>query len=64
MDEVDKGAIECVKMEIGGARNTEVLKNKDSLLQISLMRDQPILRCGKKYAILDGQATAYSYEEK
>jgi hypothetical protein len=64
MDEVEKVAIECVEIGTGGARNTEVLKNKDSLLQISFMRDQPILRCGKMYAVLDGQATAYIYEEK
>jgi len=64
MDEVDKEAIECVKIETDGARNTEVLKDKDSLLQISRMRDQPILKCGKQYAVVDGAGTAYIYEDK
>ena len=54
MDEVDKEAIECVEMQTGGARNIEILKNKDSLLQISMMRNQPILKCGKQYAVVDG----------
>ena len=64
LDEVDKDAIECVEIQTGGARNVEVLKNKDSLLQISSMRVQPILKCGKKYAVIDGAGTAYVYEEK
>jgi len=64
MDKVDEDAIECVKIETDGARNTEVLKNKDSLLQIRMMRDQPILKCGKKYAVIDGAGTAYIYEER
>jgi len=64
MNEIDKEAIECVKIETDGARNTEVLKDKDSLLQISRMRDQPILKCGKTYAVIDGAGTAYIYEEK
>jgi pyruvate/2-oxoacid:ferredoxin oxidoreductase alpha subunit len=42
----------------------QVLKDKDSLLRISMMRDQPILKCGKNYAVLDGEAIAYIYEEK
>jgi hypothetical protein len=64
MDKVDEDAIECVEIQTEGARNTEVLKHKDSLLRIRIMRDQPILKCGKKYAVLDGQATAYIYEDK
>jgi hypothetical protein len=64
LDEVDKDAIECIKIETAGARNVELLKNKDSLLQISRMRDQPILKCGKTYAVVDGAGTAYIYEEK
>lgn len=65
MNEVDKVAIECVKLQTEGSRNTEqVLRNKDSLLRISMMRDQPILKFGKKYAVLDGEAIAYVYEEK
>ena len=65
MDEVDKVAIECVKLQTGGPHNTEqVLKNRDSLLRISMMRDQPILKCGKKYVVLDGEATVYVYEDK
>ena len=64
MDEVDKEATECVAIQTAGARNIEVLRNKDSLLQISRMRDQPILKCGKKYAVVDGPGTAYIYEDK
>jgi len=64
MDEVDKEAIECVEMQTGGARNIEILKNKDSVLQISRMRNQPILKCGKQYAVVDGAGTAYIYEDK
>jgi hypothetical protein len=64
MDEVDKEAIECVEMQTGGARNIEVLKNKDSVLQISRMRNQPILKCGKQYAVVNGAGTAYIYEDK
>jgi hypothetical protein len=63
MVSVDEDAIECVEIT-NGARNDVHLKNKDSLLRISMMKDQPILRCGKKYAVLDGQATAYIYEEE
>lgn len=63
MTSVDEDAIECVKIA-DGTRNDVFLKNKDSLLRISMMRDQPILKCGKKYAVLDGAATAYIYEEK
>jgi hypothetical protein len=61
---VDKEAIECVEIQTGGTRDTEVLKNKDSLLQISRMRDQPILKCGKQYAVVDGTGTAYIYKEE
>jgi hypothetical protein len=64
MDKVDEDAIECVEIQTEGARNTEILKRKDSLLRIRIMRDQPILKCGKKYAVLDGEATAYVDEEK
>jgi hypothetical protein len=65
MDKVDKVAIECVKLQTNGSRNTEqVLKNKDSLLRISMIRDQPILKCGQKYAVLDGEATVYVYEDR
>jgi hypothetical protein len=65
MDEVDKVAIECVKLETQGSRNTEqVLKSKDSLLRISMIRSQPILKCEKKYAVLDGEATVYIYDDK
>jgi hypothetical protein len=28
------------------------------------MRDQPILKCGKQYAVIDGAGTAYIYEHK
>jgi hypothetical protein len=61
---VDSQAIDCVKLETGGTRDTEVLKNKESLLLISAMRQQPILRCGKRYAVIDGAGTAYIYEDK
>jgi hypothetical protein len=64
MVSVDDEAIECVKMETDGMRNYEILRDKDSLLQISSMRLQPILKCGKKYVVLDGAATAFVYEEK
>jgi hypothetical protein len=65
MDEVDKVAIDCVKLETQGSRNTEqVVKDKDSLLRISMIRNQPILKCGKKYAVLDGEATVYLYENR
>jgi hypothetical protein len=60
---VDEDAIECVQI-INGARNDVRLKNKDSLLQIRTMRDQPILKCGKTYVVIDGTGTAYIYEEK
>jgi hypothetical protein len=63
MVSVDEDAIECVEI-INGARNDVRLKNKDSLLRIGMLRDQPILKCGKKYTVLDGAATAYIYEEK
>lgn len=62
MDEVDKVAIECLKIETG-TRNIEVLKSKHSLLQIS-RELRPILKCGKMYVVLDGPTTAYVYEEK
>jgi hypothetical protein len=61
---VDKEAIECIEIQTAGARMVEVLKNKDSLLRISMMRDQPILKCGKQYAVIDGAGTAYIYEHK
>jgi hypothetical protein len=63
MNQVDKDAIECANIA-NGARNDVHLKNKDSLLQISRMTGQPILRQEKTYMVLDGQATAYIYEEK
>jgi hypothetical protein len=63
MVSVDEDAIDCVEI-INGARNDVRLKNKDSLLRIGMLRDQPILKCGKKYTVLDGAATAYIYEEK
>jgi hypothetical protein len=65
MDEVDKVAIECAKLQTESSRNTtQVLKSKDSLLRISMIRNQPVLKCGKIYAVLDGEATVYIYEEK
>jgi hypothetical protein len=64
MDKVDEDAIECVEIQTEGARNTEVIKHKDSLLRIRMMRDQPILKCGKQYAVIDGAGTAYIYEHK
>ena len=64
MDEIDRVAIECVEIVTGGARNIETLKNKDSLLQISMMRDQPILKCGKQYAVIDGAGIACVYEDR
>jgi hypothetical protein len=63
MVSVDEDAIECVEIT-NGTRNDVHLKNKDSLLKIRMLRDQPILKCGKKYTVLDGAATAYVYEEK
>jgi hypothetical protein len=65
MDEIDKVAIECVKLQTEGSRNTtQVLKSKDSLLRISMIRSQPILKSGKTYAVLDGEATVYTYQEE
>jgi len=32
--------------------------------EIGMIRRQPILKCGKKYAIPDGQETAFIYGEK
>jgi hypothetical protein len=63
MSQVEKEAIECVNIA-NGARNDVHLKSKDSLLQISRMTGQPILRHERTYMVLDGQATAYIYEEK
>jgi hypothetical protein len=63
MDEVDKEAIECTKIAPLGTRNDVYLKSKDSLELIRIMRDQPILKCGNKYTLVDG-ATAYIYEDK
>jgi hypothetical protein len=37
---------------------------KESLLRISMMKNQPILKCGTKYAVFDGDGTAYIYEEQ
>jgi hypothetical protein len=65
MHEVDRVAIECVKLQTEGPHNTtQILKDKDSLLRISMMRDQPILKCGRKYVVLDGEATVYIYEKE
>jgi hypothetical protein len=61
---VDKEAIECVKIAPLGTRSDVYLKNKDSLLRISMLRDQPILKCGKQYAVVDGAGIAYVYEEQ
>jgi hypothetical protein len=63
MDEVDKKAIECIKIEPLSTRNDVYLKSKDSLEQIRISRDQPILKCGTKYTLIDGE-TAYIYEGK
>lgn len=64
VDKIDESAVECLELQTEGTRNTEVLKNKVSLLLVSEMRGQPILRCGKRYAVVDGTGTAYVYEEK
>jgi hypothetical protein len=61
MDEFDTVVFECVKIS-NGTRNDVFLKN--SLLDIAIMKYQPILKCGKMHVILDGQATAYTYEDK
>jgi hypothetical protein len=61
--DVDEQAIECHKIATDGARDTEVVKSKESLQVISALRHQPILKCGKQYAVIDGQ-TAYIYEDK
>jgi hypothetical protein len=59
MSIVDKQTIECHRIQTGGTRDTEVLKNKDSLQVINAMRQQSILKCGKQYAAIDGVATVY-----
>jgi hypothetical protein len=64
MPSVDEQAIEFLKINVGRTRDEECVKNKESLGIISAMRQQPILKCGKKYAVIDGVATAYIYEEK
>jgi hypothetical protein len=64
MDEVDNVAIECVKIGPLGTRNDVYLREKDSLLRISLIRNQPILKCEKQYMVVDGAGTAYIYEEE
>ena len=61
--EISQQIVECDSIQVDGARNFEVLKSKDSLKAISKMTQRPILKCGKQYAIIDGQ-TVYSYEEK
>jgi hypothetical protein len=60
---VDEDAVECVKIS-NGARNDVYLKDKDALIRIGMMRTQPILKCGKMYAVIDGAGTAYIYEEQ
>ena len=55
--------IECEQIATGGVRDVEVLKRKDALGTISAMVQRPILKCGRQYAIIDGN-TAYVYEEK
>ena len=64
MPSVDEEAVECVELETGGVRSHEMVKHKESLLRISQMRQQPILKCGKQYAVIDGAGTAYIYDEK
>ena len=64
MASVDERAIECDEVERDRATNMVYLKNKESLLLISEMRRQPILKCGKSYILLDGEATAYTYGPK
>ena len=59
----DSQVVECEKIETAGARDVEVLKRKDSLGTISIMVQRPILKCGTRYAIIDGQ-TVYLYDEK
>jgi hypothetical protein len=63
MDKVDKRAIECVKIAPLGTSNDVYLKSKDSLELIRVSKDQPILKCGNKYTLIDGE-TAYIYEEE
>jgi hypothetical protein len=60
MDEV---VFECVKIN-NGTRNDVFLKNKDSLFDIGILTRQPIFKCGKKYVVLEGQSTAYIYQEQ
>jgi hypothetical protein len=63
MDEIDKVAIECVKIEPLGTRNDVYLKSKDSLELVRIATNQPILKCGNKYTLIDGE-TAYIYEHR
>jgi hypothetical protein len=62
-NEIHQQIVECESIQTGGARDVEVLKSKDSLKAISTLVQRPILKCGKQYAIVDGQ-TAYLYEDK
>ena len=61
MANVDEQAIECLKLETAGTRDTEILKRKESLLLISAMRQQSILKCGKRCAVVDVSGTAHVY---
>lgn len=64
MATVEEQGIEYHRVETCGTRDVEVLNHKDSLRVISEMRQQLILKCWKRYAVIDGAATAYIYEEK
>jgi hypothetical protein len=63
MDEVDKVAIERVKIEPLRTRNDVYLKSKDLLERIRVVTNQPILKCGNKYTLINDE-TAYIYEGK
>jgi hypothetical protein len=61
MDKVDREAIECVKIEPLSTRNDAYLKSKGSIQLVRIVRNQPILKCGNTYTLINGE-TAYIYE--
>ncbi|MGA3296452.1 MAG: hypothetical protein ABSD41_03270 [Candidatus Bathyarchaeia archaeon] len=61
MSSVDERVIPCKDINIGN--NVQIIvKNKDSLLEISHTLKAPIFKCEGKYAVVGGGAS-YEYKE-
>lgn len=64
MDSMDKNDVEYGGLGVLCTRTDVFIRDKQSLVLISILKGQPIIRCGNRYVVVDGTATAYIYEEK